>query len=106
MLGDAAAENGNAIWKNAQIMVPLKYISSFFRSLELPVINTKLYIQLNYTEKPVISTLDAADSTTFKIKKTELYVPVVTLNTEDDNKLNQLLLKIESDSKEKFKRTV
>ena len=34
-----------------------------------------------------------------KITKTELYVPVVTLNTEDNNKLNQLL-----DSE--FKRTV
>ena len=27
----------------------------------------------------------------FKITKTELYVPVVTLNTEDKNKLNKLL---------------
>ena len=39
-------ENGNVVWKNAQIIVPLKYISFFFRSLELPLINTKLYIQL------------------------------------------------------------
>ena len=50
----------NPVWKNAQIIVPLKYASSFFRSLEMPLINTKLYIQLNNTEKSVISTLDAA----------------------------------------------
>ena len=87
----------NSIWKNAQIFVPLKYISSFFRSLELPLINTKLYIQLNYTKHSVIS--DNAGASTFKITKTELYVPVVTLKTEDDNKLNQLL-------DGEFKRTV
>ena len=40
------------LWKNAQIMVPLKYISAFFRSSELSFINTKLYMELqrlNYT---------------------------------------------------------
>ena len=97
LLGDATAEDGNAVWKNAQIMVPLKYISSFFRSLELPLINTKLYIQLNYTKNSVISTADG--KSTFKITKTELYIPVVTLNTEDNNKLNPLL-------NTEFKRTV
>ena len=70
----------------------------------MPLINTKLYIQLNYTINSVISTVDADDSKKFKITKTELYVPVVFLNTEDNNKLNQLLLKSESDSKEKLKR--
>ena len=86
----------NPIWKNAKIIVPLKYVSSFFKSLEMPLINTKLYIKLNYIEKSLISTLDAANSTTFKITKTELYVRVLTLNTEDNNKLNQLLLESES----------
>ena len=81
----------NLIWKNAKIIVPLKYVSSLFRSLELPLINTKLYIQLNYTKNSVISTIDAANSSTFKITKTELYVLFVTLKTEDNSKLNQLL---------------
>ena len=80
----------------------------------MTLINTKLYIQLNWTRYSVISTEDGYDSTTFKITKIELYVPVVTLNTEDNNKLNQLLLESESDfsaantkSKDnKFKRTV
>ena len=89
LLGDATAEDGNAVWKNAKIIVPLKYISSFFRSLELPLINTRLYIELNYSKNSVIS--NVAGDSTFKITKTELYVPLVTLNTEDNNKLNQLL---------------
>ena len=90
-LGNANVENNNAVQKNAKIIVPLKHISSFFRSLEIPLINTKLYIKLNSYKNSVISTVDAANSTSFKITKTELYVPVVTLNTEDNNKLNQLL---------------
>ena len=97
LLGNATTENGNAVWKNAIIIVPLKYTSSFFRSLELPLINTKLNIQLNYTKNSVVSTSDNAS--TFKITKIELHIPVVTWNTEDNNKLNQLL-----DSE--FKRTV
>ena len=78
-------------WRNAQIIVPMKYISSFFRSLEMHLINTKLYIQLNYTKHSVISYgggINNDDSSTFKILRTELYVPVVTLDTEDNNKLN------------------
>ena len=34
--------NANRIWKNIKIVVPLKYISNFFRNLGLPLINTKL----------------------------------------------------------------
>ena len=75
--------------ENTKIIVPLKYVSSFFRSLELPLIDTKLNIQLNYTKTSVIS--DNAGETTFKITKTELYVPVVTLKTGDNSKLNLLL---------------
>ena len=97
LLKNATAEDGNAVWKNAQIIVPLKYISSFFRSLELPLISTKLYIQLNCTKNSVIS--NAEGNSTFKITKTELYVPAVTLKTEDNNKLNQIL-------DTEFKRTV
>ena len=85
------------LWRSAQIIVPLKYISSFFKSLELSLINIELYIQLNYTKNSVIST--AAGDSTFKITKIELYVPVITLKTEDNNKLNQLL-------DTEFKRTV
>ena len=89
LLGNSTADNANKVWKNAKIMIPLKYIGNFFRSLELPLINTKLELQLNWTKDSVIS--DAAGVTTLKITKTELYVPVVTLKASDNNKLNQLL---------------
>ena len=115
LLDNATAEDGNAVWKNAQIIVPVNYISSFFRSLELPLINTKIYSQLNCTKNSVISNANANNNnTSFKITKTELYVPVVTLKTEDNNKLNKLLLESESgdsvvtskSKNNKFKRTV
>ena len=67
-------------------------MSNFFRSLELPLINTKLYIELNWTKHSIIS--HVATATTFQITKTELYVPVVTLNTESNKKLSDSLRKI------------
>ena len=80
----------HSTWKNAQIMVPLKYISSIFRSCELLFINTKLYMELNWTKNSVMSTGDD-NSAKSQITKTELYVTVVTLTTADNNKLNELL---------------
>ena len=85
------------MWKNVKIAVPLKYISNFLKSLELPLINTKLYIKLNWIKHSVIS--NVATAITFQITKTELYVPVVTLNTENNNELRDLLRK-------SFKRSV
>ena len=38
------------LWENIKIVFPLKYVSNFFRSLELPLINTKLYMELNWTK--------------------------------------------------------
>ena len=55
------------------------------------MINTKLYIELNWTKDSVLSNVIGA--TQFQITKTELYVPVVTLDTENIKLLNGLLNK-------------
>ena len=78
--------------------MPLKYISSFFRSLELPLINTKLHLELSWTKKFIISNVgangnDDNDTNTFQITKTEFYVPGVTLKTDDNLKLTKFLSK-------------
>ena len=78
------------IWKNIKIVVPLKYISNFFRNLELPLIDTKLYMELNWTKYSVLCNQN--QNSIFQITKGELYIPVVTLNTEN-NKLSELLSK-------------
>ena len=40
-------DNAHRIWKNIKFVIPLKYISNFFRNLRLPLINTKIYAELN-----------------------------------------------------------
>ena len=62
---DLDVTNAHKSWKSVKIAVPLKYISNFFRSLELPLLNTKLCLELNWTKHSVISNVGTA--TTFQI---------------------------------------
>ena len=41
------ADSNDRSLKNAKILVPLKYLSNFFRSLEMPLINCKIHLELN-----------------------------------------------------------
>ena len=50
LLGNSEIAN-NIARLNVKIVVPLKYLSNFFRSLEMPVINCK--VKLNLTSKNV-----------------------------------------------------
>ena len=75
--------------KNIKITVPLKYISNFFRNSELPLINTKLYMELNWTKFSVLCNQD--HNSKFQITKCELYIPIVTFNTENNNKLSEFI---------------
>ena len=63
----AGADNG--VFKNVKIAVPLKYLSNFWRSLEMPLINCKIHLELNWSENCVMSTIA---NTTFKIKKHQI----------------------------------
>ena len=67
---------------NVKIVVPLKYLINFFRSLEMPLINCKIKLNLTWKKECVLST--AADDAVFIINDTKLYVPVVTLSKEDN----------------------
>ena len=67
---------------NVKIVVPLKYLSNFFRSLEMPLINCKIKLNLTWKKECVLST-DAGNAV-FIINDTKLYVPVVTLSKEDN----------------------
>ena len=66
-----AADNG--VFKDLKIAVPLKYLSNFWRSLEMPLINCKIHLELNWTKDSIMSTI--AD-TTFEITNTKLYVAI------------------------------
>ena len=93
LIDRSTTEDGGAGANAYRISVPLKYISSFFRSLELPMINTKLNLELSWTNNCIVINAAMNNDTLFQITKTELYVPVVTLNTNDNKKLSDLLSK-------------
>ena len=67
---------------NAKVVVPLKYLSNFFRSLEMPLINCKIKLNLTWKKECVLST-DAGNAV-FIINDRKLHVPVVTLSKEDN----------------------
>ena len=65
---------------NVEILVPLKYLCKFWRTFEMPLINCEFELILTWSRNSVIiSTNIANQNPTFKITKTNLYVPVVTL---------------------------
>ena len=82
-----AGKTGNNGTKNVEILVLLKYLSNW-RTL----INCEINLDLNWSENCIIvATNVAAQSTTFSITDTKLYVPVATLSTQDNAKLLEQL---------------
>ena len=77
LLGDRNVVGG-IVRLNLKVVVPLKYLSNFFRSLEMPLINCKIKLNLTRKKECVLST-DIGNAV-FIINDTKLYVPVVTLS--------------------------
>ena len=86
----------NGTKNGVKIVVPLKYLSNSWRSLEMPLINCETELSLNWIENCVLTSSDKA---IFKITDPKLYIPIVTLSGENNAKLSKLL-------SEGFKRTV
>ena len=84
-----AVNNTNSSVKEAKIVVPLKYLSNFWRSLEMPLINCKVHLELNWIEGCILSS--AGDSVKFEITDAKLHVPIVTLSTKDSVHLTKQL---------------
>ena len=85
-------QTGNNGTKNTEIMVPLKYLSNFWRTLEMPLINCEINLLLTWSASCVTVSADVANQiATFAITDTKLYVPVVTLSTKDNQKLLEQL---------------
>ena len=67
-------------------MVPLKYLSNFWRTLEMALINCEVNLILTWSSTCVlISTGSANQAATFAITDTKLYAPVVTLSTQESS---------------------
>ena len=95
----------NSLIKNdVKIIVPLKYLSNFWRNLNIPLINCevelifkncvlidKLTRGADYEANPRVSEINDSENTIFQIKDTKLYFPVVSLSKENDIKLFEQL---------------
>ena len=99
LLGNTVAQaddGADGILKNAAIAVPLKYLSNFWRSFEMPLINCNVELKLKWSNYCILSAAgnDNANGNDgniiFTIKDTKLYIPVVTLSARDNQKLTKL----------------
>ena len=85
---------------NAEIMVSLKYLSKFYRALEMLLINCEVELILTWSANCAIIYTDVANQVpAITITEINLYVPVVTLSTQYNAKLLPQL-------KSGFKRTM
>ena len=84
-----AVNNTNSSLKEAKIVFPLKYLSNFERSLEMPLINCKVYPEFDWIKDCILSS--AGNTAKFAITDTKLHVPIVTLSTKDSANLTKQL---------------
>ena len=83
------ANNTNSSVKKTKISVPLKYLSNFWRSLEMPLINCKIHLESNWIEDCILPS--DGDSAKFKIKDAKLHTSRVTLSTKANVNLTKQL---------------
>ena len=81
LLGNPVLD-GNIAKRSVKVVVPLKYLINFFRSLEMPLINCKIKLNLTWKKECVLSTDNG--NAVFIINDTKMYVPVVTFSKEDN----------------------
>ena len=88
--------------KGVEIVVPLKYLSNFWRALKVPLINCEVSLILTWSREFAITSMERRVTTNtrrdtsptnaiFKITDIKLYGPVVTLSTKNDKILLEQL---------------
>ena len=91
-----ALNNANGILKNTTIAVPLiSNLSYFWRTLEMPLINSEIELKLKRAKYCVLSAagndnmdnMDDNPNNIFLIRDTKLHVPVVTLSVKRNRQL-------------------
>ena len=92
------------IGKNkTEVVIPLKHLSNFWRTLNIPLINCEIELILTWSKNCVLADMTAVNNPPtgleFQITDKKLYIPVVTLSKENDKKLLEPLIS-------GFKRTV
>ena len=96
---------GNITEKEVEIVVPLKHLSNFWRTLDMPLINCEINLILTWSENcvltskatrdavpaqggnPAVAAVNNPANATIKLTEVKLYVPIVTLSTKNDKTL-------------------
>ena len=84
--------------QDATIAVSLKYLSNFWRSLEMILFDCKFELKLRWTKHCVLIVINNDNTNDnpriiFTIQDTKLYVPSVILSAKGNQKLSKLLTK-------------
>ena len=83
-------QTGDDGTKDVEIMVPLKYLSNFWRALEMPLLNCEVNLILTWSSTCLLISTNVQNQNA--ITDTKLYVPVVTLSTQENTKFLQQLI--------------
>ena len=65
-IGNTNADGASRKKENVKIVVPLKYLSNFWRSLEMPLINCKVEFSLKWYEECILFTSGTAATITLQ----------------------------------------
>ena len=99
---ESLPENNDSL-TNVKLVIPLKYLSNFWRSLNIPLINCEVELILTWSKNCVLVDMTRRNTQSnnpaivspteleFKIADTKLYVSVVSLSKENDIKLLEQL---------------
>ena len=83
--------DANKVGKNeTEVVIPLKHLSNFWRSLNIPLINCEVELILTWSKNCVLADMTTKDAEGGN-PDTKLYVPVVTLSKENDIKILEQL---------------
>ena len=85
-------QTGNDGTKDIQIMVPLKYLITFWRTLEMPLIRCEIDTFLTWSDKCIkVTGNQGNEEPKLAIIDTKIYVPVMILSAQHNAKLFQQL---------------
>ena len=75
-------QTGNNVTKNANIVVPLKYVSNFRRTLEMSLISCEINLILTWSVNCLlVAGAVANQAPTFTVTDTKLHVPLEEINS-------------------------
>ena len=93
--GDADYDPEKVGKNETKFVIPLKFLSNFWRTLSILLINCEIELVLHWSKNCVLADVTETNNPPteleLQITDTRLYVPVVTLSTENDKKLLEKL---------------